>query len=205
MDELAGGSWLGVNDTGVVAGVLNRKDSLGPDPKLRSRGELVLEALDHADAVDSAEALAELSPDAWRSFNLFIADNRDAYWLRSLGPGSDGVDLMEIPEGISILTAWGLNAPESVRTRHYLPRFRAGNAPNPDAEDWSAWEELMMSQTFEAGSNVSEAMRITSDRGFGTLSSSLIGLETPSVTSSRKIWRFSSVLGSNSTYGPVLI
>ena len=50
-DELAGGSWLGINDAGVVAGILNRKDSLGPDPALRSRGELVLEALDHADAV----------------------------------------------------------------------------------------------------------------------------------------------------------
>ena len=33
MDELAGGTWLGLNDHGVVAGILNRPDSLGPDPK----------------------------------------------------------------------------------------------------------------------------------------------------------------------------
>ncbi|MDA1326210.1 MAG: NRDE family protein [Proteobacteria bacterium] len=203
MDELAGGSWLGVNDTGVVAGVLNRKDSLGPDPNLRSRGELVLEALDHADAVDAAKALAELSPDAWRSFNLFIADNRDAYWLRSLGPGSDRVDLLEIPDGISMLTAWDLNAPASTRTRHYLPQFQAAATPDPEEADWTAWEELMMSQAFEAGAGPSEAMRVTSDRGFGTLSSSLIALETQSVTNYRKIWRFSDISTTNPTYRTV--
>ena len=81
-DQLAGGSWLGVNDTGVAAGILNRKDSLGPDPALRSRGELVLEALDHADAIQAAEALAELDPHSYRSFNLFVADNREKLVLK---------------------------------------------------------------------------------------------------------------------------
>jgi hypothetical protein len=203
MDELAGGSWLGINDTGVVAGVLNRKDSLGPDPNLRSRGELVLEALDHADALDAAGALGELSPDAWRSFNLFVADNRDAYWLRSLGPGSDRVELKEIPEGVSMLTAWDLNAPESTRTRYYLPQFEAAAAPDPETADWSAWEELLSSQAFEAGSGPSEAMRVTSDRGFGTLSSSLIALETQSISNSRNIWRFSAVSGDSAAFDTV--
>ena len=53
-DALAGGSWLGLNDQGVVAGVLNRYGSLGPQDGMRSRGELVLEALDHADAARAA-------------------------------------------------------------------------------------------------------------------------------------------------------
>jgi len=58
LDKLAGGSWLGINDWGVAAAVLNRHGSLGPAPGIRSRGELVLEALDHADAAAAAEALA---------------------------------------------------------------------------------------------------------------------------------------------------
>ena len=62
IDELAGGTWLGMNDDGLVAGVLNRKNSLGPDAQLRSRGELPLEALDHADAVAAAAALAHIDP-----------------------------------------------------------------------------------------------------------------------------------------------
>jgi uncharacterized protein with NRDE domain len=58
-DLEAGGSWLGVNDHGLVAGVLNRPGALGPAPGRRSRGELVLEALDHADADAAATALAD--------------------------------------------------------------------------------------------------------------------------------------------------
>src|ERR1700743_257195 len=59
-DELAGGSWLGMNATGVVAAVLNREGTLGPEAGKRSRGELVLDALDYADALDAAEAPSAL-------------------------------------------------------------------------------------------------------------------------------------------------
>src|SRR5690349_18263488 len=85
LDILAGGSWLGINDWGVAAAVLNRHGSLGPAPDRRSRGELVLEALDHADAAAAAEALSHLDPAAYRTFNLIIADERDAFWLRHAG------------------------------------------------------------------------------------------------------------------------
>lgn len=85
LDELAGGSWLGVNDDGVVAAILNRAGTLGPAAGKRSRGELVLEALDHADAAEAAAALTDLEPAAYRPFNLIVADNRDAFWLRHAG------------------------------------------------------------------------------------------------------------------------
>ena len=61
-DILAGGSWLGVNDYGLAAGILNHSGTLGPDPKLRSRGELTLEALEHAEAKAAAKALGNLIP-----------------------------------------------------------------------------------------------------------------------------------------------
>src|SRR5260370_12365954 len=82
LDTLAGGSWLGINDWGVAAAVLNRHGSLGPAPDRRSRGELVLEALDHADAAAAARALADLHPDAYRTFNLIVADDPHGFWLR---------------------------------------------------------------------------------------------------------------------------
>src|SRR5262245_8686154 len=86
LDLLAGGRWLGINSDGVVAAVLNRVNALGPAPGFRSRGELVLEALDHADAAAAAVALADLAPAAYRPFNMVVFDNRDACWLRNLGP-----------------------------------------------------------------------------------------------------------------------
>src|SRR5260221_9874812 len=82
LDQLAGGSWLGLNDWGVAAAVLNRHGSLGPAAGLRSRGELVLEALDHADAAAAAAALSQLDPTAYRTLNPIVADNPDGVWLR---------------------------------------------------------------------------------------------------------------------------
>jgi uncharacterized protein with NRDE domain len=90
LDELAGGTWLGLNDDGVVAAVLNRRGSLGPEDGMRSRGELVLEALDHAEAEAAAGALMHLDPRAYRSFNLVIADAENCYWLRNRGVEGPG-------------------------------------------------------------------------------------------------------------------
>lgn len=85
LDVSAGGSWLGVNDDGVVAAILNRPGTLGPEAGKRSRGELVLEALDHAEAKVAAEALSDLNPASYRPFNLVITDRHDAFWLRHAG------------------------------------------------------------------------------------------------------------------------
>ena len=124
-DLLAGGSWLGVNDWGVAAAVLNRHGSLGPAPGQRSRGELVLEALDHPDAVAAAEALSHLDPAAYRTFNLIVADNRDAFWLRH----ADGanIDAWPIPEGLSLIDSGELNRPNNRRVTLAAPRFRAAH------------------------------------------------------------------------------
>src|SRR5947208_16640119 len=65
-DLLAGGSWLGLNDWGVAAAVLNRHGSLGPAAGARSRGELVLEALEHSNAVAEAWALSDPYPASYR-------------------------------------------------------------------------------------------------------------------------------------------
>ena len=63
-------------DAGVVAGVLNRRNTLGPQAGKRSRGELVLDALDFADAADAVEMLRQLDAHAFRPFNMVICDNR---------------------------------------------------------------------------------------------------------------------------------
>ena len=85
LDQFAQGSWLGINDFGVVAAVLNRHGSLGPAPNKRSRGELILEALEFSEASDAANSIADLNSEAYRSFNLVIADNVNAYWIANSG------------------------------------------------------------------------------------------------------------------------
>jgi hypothetical protein len=173
-DLEAGGSWLGVNDHGLVAGVLNRPGALGPAPGRRSRGELVLEALDHADADAAAAALAHLDGRAWRPFNLVVADARDAFWLRH--EGGAGVSVQRVPAGTSMITAHDLNDTGSPRIATYLPRFAAAPAPDPDRGDWRAWQDLLADRGVDGTAGPEAAMTVVTEVGFATVSSSLIAL-----------------------------
>src|ERR1700724_2061513 len=156
LDGLAGGSWLGLNDWGVAAAVLNRHGSLGPEAGLRSRGELVLEALDHADAVAAAAALSHLDPDAYRTFNLIIADESRGFWLRHAG--GPRVELKPLKDGLSMIAAGGMDDLGTRRLELALPAFRAWPVPDPDRDDWSAWESLLGSTRAPPGEPVTAAL-----------------------------------------------
>jgi hypothetical protein len=187
-DELAGGTWLGINETGVVAAVMNREGTLGPADTKRSRGELPLEALDHADAAEGAAALSHIDTDAYRPFNLLIADSRDAFWLKATG--DEPVAVAPLGEGISMLTAHDLNDLAHDRIATYLPRFEAAQPPDPETSDWGAWEELVASTDAAAGAGPRGAMAVTGIDGYGTLSGSLIAIPVPGTTPRKPVWRF---------------
>ena len=187
-DLEAGGTWLALNDDGVAAAILNRHGSLGPLTGKRSRGELPLEAVDHAEARVAAEALGQLEPASYRTFNMVVADALEAFWVRS--DGAD-VSVHEIPEGLSMISSSDLNdTNQSDRMRHFLPLFRA--APEPDAEtgDWSDWEALLASTEREPGADHGGAMNIETNFGFATVSSSLIALPAKERYTTIPIWRF---------------
>jgi hypothetical protein len=234
MDELAGGSWLGINDYGVVAAVLNRVGSLGPAAGKRSRGELVLEALDHAAARAAASALSDLNPDAYRPFNLIVADAREAYWLRHAGglPGfgfrtaqgewrevapihltgemRDGafghggavgaIQCHPIPDGLSMITARDLNDAGSPRLRHYLPRFERAPVPDPEADDWDGWVELMAARESPDGDS-RNAMGIVTEGDYGTVCSSLVALSA----SGRTVMKFAAGLPGEAPFETVAL
>jgi hypothetical protein len=186
-DQLAGGTWLGINDSGVLAAVMNREGSLGPAAGKRSRGELVLEALDHPDADLAAASLRHLDTGAYRAFNLLVADIRDAYWLKSTGAGA--VSVTPIEPGLSMLTARDLNDATSERIAAHSPRFAAAEPPDPENGDWHVWEALMAAGPPEGSKNPRAAMAIDPIDGYGTVSSSLIALPTDTARN-RPIWRF---------------
>jgi uncharacterized protein with NRDE domain len=102
-DELAGGTWLAVNEVGVVAGLTNRPIAGPRDPAKRSRGELPIALASHrtaAAAVDSFCAAfrpAEHNP-AW----LIVADREEAFSIDMTGdaravvaPLAPGLHLLE--------------------------------------------------------------------------------------------------------------
>ena len=213
LDALAGGSWFGLNRFGVVAGVLNRFGSLGPAPGLRSRGELVLEALDHADADAAAFALAHLDPRAYRSFNLVVADNRRAFWLRNLGAehGAERIESFPIPPGLSMITAYDMNDRTSPRIAEFLPRFEAARVPDPERGDWAAWQTLLADRgqaaprasRADSPDNRETGMNVVTGFGFGTSSSSLLALPSVERRSTRPIWLFAAGRPDEAPYRPV--
>lgn len=187
LDETAGGTWLGINEHGLLSSILNRIGSLGPKAGKRSRGELVLEALDHADAQSAAEALTNLNPQAYRSFNLIVADEKDAFWLRNQGrDDTEEVECFPIPEGLSMISAYDLNDPDSARIRRHMSDFIEAEAPDPEApvlqqdsfipSGWEAWHRLLRRDTAASDGDPYAAMAVQLDNGFETVSGSLIAL-----------------------------
>lgn len=196
----AGGTWLGLNDHGLVAAISNRRGSLGPAPGLRSRGEIPLKALAHDSAARAATALAVLDAGLYRPFNLVIADRRDAFWLCNR-EGADAIECTVIPFGLTMLTAAEMDDPTSLRIAHYLPRFRAAAAPRPEAGDWSAWQALLASSQGAVADDPNSAMTVMTGDGFGTVSSSLIAL--PERVATPPLWIYAAGRPDETAFDPV--
>jgi uncharacterized protein with NRDE domain len=205
-DTLAGGSWLGINDHGVVAGILNRHGSLGPAAGQRSRGELVLEALDHADARAAAEALEHIEPAAYRTFNLMIADNRDAFWLRHADPsGTLPIAVKPLKPGLHMIASGDLDDDELPRLKRYRPLFENATPPDPSRDAWSAWEKLLTDGDVPPGAETQSVMRFDTGRGFATVSSSLIALPSMAFPEIRPRFRFAAHQPVASPWRDVLV
>jgi uncharacterized protein with NRDE domain len=198
LDLLAGGSWFGLNDWGVAAAVLNRTGSLGPAAGVRSRGELVLEALDHADAVDAAAALSYLDPASYRSFNLIIADNRDGFWVRHTGRGR--IEARPLADGLSVIAAGDVDELTTPRLALARPRFLRAPPPDPERDDWTAWQDLLGDAAAPPGAPPEAAMRFRTPNGFATVSSALIAL--PAVPSPERpaVFRYAGWLPAASLW-----
>ena len=203
-DQEAGGSWLGLNDRGMAAAVLNRVGSLGPAPGKRSRGELILRALDAPSVEAAVSVICDLDPRDYRSLNLVVADYTRAYWLRHEDAPADArapsIKASRVGSGITMVTAHNLNDRSSPRIAGYLPRFAAAPAPDPEGGDWRAWEALLASRETADPEDPGSAMTIVTDHGFETTSSSLIALPAASGAPRRAIWRFAAGRPDRSAY-----
>jgi len=203
LDEEAGGSWMGLNDAGVAAAILNRRGSLGPAAGKRTRGALVLEALDHDSAERAAAAMVRVDGRAYRSFNMLIADRERAFWIRHAG--GRGVSARPVAAGLSMLTASDLNdRAASERTDFYLPQFEAARAPEPDAPGgWAEWERLFASEETAPGvRDPNGAMTVRTDRGFATVSRALLAL--PASGAAAPVWRFARAWPQAGGYAALL-
>jgi uncharacterized protein with NRDE domain len=102
-DELGGGTWLGVNASGLLAAVTNRPlADVSPDLTLRSRGLLCLDTL-RCDSPVSARSffVDELAVGGYNPFNLLCASHA-AGWV-----GTWQGDIRELTPGVHIVSNFG--------------------------------------------------------------------------------------------------
>src|SRR5579875_1041432 len=81
-DELAGGTWLAVNEHGVVAGLTNRPSAAGRDPTKRSRGELPLALASERSAEVAVERFVRrFSPQDYNLAWLLVGDRTSLFYI----------------------------------------------------------------------------------------------------------------------------
>lgn len=90
-DTIANGTWLSVNEHGVVAGLTNLPNPAGRDAAKRSRGELPMLAAAHTTAEAAARTLGrELRTELYNPCWLLIADRTGVFYLDITGFGAPG-------------------------------------------------------------------------------------------------------------------
>lgn len=171
VDLKAGGTWLGINASGLFCGITNRF-SHPPDPARRSRGYLVFDGLAHPDARSATDALAGLSPDEYNSFHLVVADRQTAAVILNDG---QQIHRRDLEPGFHVLTERSFGAAAGLREgwlRERLAPLAGGPAPSDDI-----WLELLSvhdpDDPFDGTCVHADWLR------FGTRSTSLIHMGDP--------------------------
>jgi len=130
-DEVAGGTWLGLNEAGLFVGVTNRF-GVEKDPKRASRGALVVEALGAGSARELHQKLSALGAGRFNAFHLLYADRSEAFvtW-------SDGSAMHQeaLEPGVHVVTERSLGGDDRARTetvRTLWSGLRPGRVPSSE-------------------------------------------------------------------------
>ena len=101
-DLVAGGTWLAVNEYGVVAGLTNTPSREGPDPSKRSRGELPLLLTAYSSAEKGVEAFVhQVQSGVYNETRLIVCDRDHLFYIEL--PGSGAPVVKELPPGLHVL------------------------------------------------------------------------------------------------------
>lgn len=143
-DELAGGTWLAVNEHGVVAGLTNQPSAAGRDPSKKSRGELPLAFAAYKTAGAAVTALrGELRPVQYNPCWMLVADRHTLY---SVGfAGGTGPEVEELGAGVHILENAPLRTPSAKAdlVRRLVSRGRAAQSDQGPAGTQQALDAVL--------------------------------------------------------------
>lgn len=168
LDSVAGGTWLGVNEYGVLVALTNRRKSDRP-ARPRSRGLLARDLLGCPSAAAAGrQAVRALDGNSYAGCNVLCVDSRDAIIVLA----GDWLRVRPLPTGLHVLANGDVNDHGDRRVGHALNWL--GRCSIQSAEDCLAALAELCGQTSPADAPM--CFRL-SDRG--TVSSTLVALSVP--------------------------
>lgn len=167
IDRKAGGTWLGVNQHGLVVAVANRPKAIVP-AEPRSRGVLCRELLSSETAEEAAEhAARELRTGCYAGANYLCADTHRA----AVVYGGNRVEVVNLTPGLHLLTNGDLDDLDDQRQEFARRLFTLQRL------DSAVAFLAVASRTFSRKANAAGLRGlIVSGKDYGTVSSTLLSL-----------------------------
>lgn len=105
------GTWMGVSEQGLFVGVTNQRTFALPNKALRSRGELVMNALAKGSIEAALSYVQEVDPSHYNAFNLMLGDARGMYVAYGREQ-TTALEVERVPDGIHVLPNDRLDSPD---------------------------------------------------------------------------------------------
>ncbi len=180
-DELAGGTWLAVNEHGVCAGLTNQPLGDAKDPSKRSRGELPLSLARHRTASEAVAAFVGTHrPEDYNGAWLLVGDRASLWFVDFTTPA--GASVLELPPGVHVLENRPLGEPSR---KVDLVRETLGS-PEGAGAVVDAFRRALTDHRIPEGDERANAANCVHLEGFGTRSSCLV--RVPAGEAPPRIW-----------------
>lgn len=177
-DLLAGGTWLGVNEYGVLVGILNRRSNAENSHRdsLRSRGLLCLDVLRCESAWRASEFLSGHHGSQYQPFTLVFADT-EAAWVAF--NAEERIELAELNVGLHVFSNASVDDARLEKINHARERF--ARLINDDTQDLRtpsqripSFQKVLSDHTIaNIGKDTKNAICVHAESS-GTVSSSII-------------------------------
>ncbi len=181
-DLLAGGTWLGVNEHGLLVGILNRRSNSEPDPltQTRSRGLLCLDLLSFKSAAD-AHAFVNRHEDAYQPFTVVFVDPKEAWIATNV---RRQIKTHKLAEGLHVYSSAAEFAVRSEKVdRAHVQFARVFEELRSNCSDKSVWvrslRTVLCDHTLGNGSNDPRDSICVHGDVAGTVSSTIIFHDQP--------------------------
>jgi uncharacterized protein with NRDE domain len=176
-DLRAGGTWLGVNEYGLLVGILNRRLSTGPAAQAehRSRGLLCLDLLRLSDATAVHELVPTLRATPYQPFTVVCADKNSACLAYNT---DETIEIVKLESGLHVFSnSYEASAPSEKVSRLY-ERFsmlcQPTTAPINVSEFVGSAASVLGDHSLGDGSKEPREATCVHSQVSGTVSSSII-------------------------------